>query len=156
MRPVLGVAVQAGGAEADEAAGGDGVVAARGGEALRDARGGGLRDADDGGQDAELLVHDGAAHAAEELGDVVVVVPFGAWAVAEDGVEVLLQAALGGRVHGEEDAGEVDCVGGGFVAGEDEDEGVAEDFVFGQDGLGRVGVAGLFLVRGWGVWRGVG
>ena len=52
-----------------------------------------------------------------------------------------MEAPLGARVHGELEQGKVECVGGGFVAGEDEDKGVAEDFVVGEElpaGLGRV------------------
>lgn len=39
----------------------------------------------------------------------------------------MLQPALSGRVEGEKDEQEGDAIGGCFVAGEEEDEGVADD-----------------------------
>ena len=48
-------------------------------------------------------------------------------------------------MHCEEHAGEVDAVGGGLVAGEDEDEGVAEDLFFVESWLGLRWVAGHLL-----------
>ena len=45
----------------------------------------------------------------------------------EEVVEGLLEAALGGEVEGEEDEEEGYAVGGCFVAGEEEDESVAEE-----------------------------
>ena len=118
-----------GGDEVDKHAAGDGAFLAVEHERLRLVREGGFGDVDDGRDESEFFVEDGARHAAEELGQVALVVPLGDGAAVEDGVEVGLEPALDGGVAGEVDEGEVDAVGGGFVPGEDEDEGVAEDFL---------------------------
>ncbi|KAI7288150.1 hypothetical protein KC345_g292 [Hortaea werneckii] len=83
---------------------------------------------------------------AEELRHVLFVVPFGDGLVAEDLVEVLLQASLRGGMYREEEQGEVDGVGGCLVTGEDEDKSVSKDFVVRQElsvrraGAGFLGV----------------
>lgn len=92
----------------------------------------GFGDTGDGGVEAEFFAQNGSGHAGEEFGGVVFVGPFRWGAGAEDGVEVALEVALGGHVHGEEDQTEVNGVCGGFMAGEDEDEGVTEDLGVGH------------------------
>lgn len=62
----------------------------------------------------------------------------------------MLEAALGGKVEGEEDEEEGYAVGGCFVAGEEEDECVAEDL----GGTDRGGYFGGIVVRGKGVTGG--
>lgn len=59
----------------------------------------------------------------------------------------MLEAALGGEVEGEEDEKEGYAVGGGFVAGEEEDEGVAED-LGGADWGWDLGGIFVVVVRG--------
>ncbi|KAB8346227.1 hypothetical protein FH972_023272 [Carpinus fangiana] len=89
-----------------QGAGGDDDAAAGGeGEGLGGGGGGALGDVDDAADEAQRLVHDGADHVAEELGDVG-----------------LCQV----------DEGVMDEVGRCLVAGEHEDEGVAHDFVVGE------------------------
>jgi len=44
---------------------------------------------------------------------------------ADDGVDVGLHVLLGCEMDGKEEDAEMDAVGGRFVAGEEEDEGVA-------------------------------
>lgn len=58
-----------------------------------------LGDADYGGDEAELFVHDGTGHAAEELGDVLVVVPLTGGPVLEDSIKIGLKMALSSDVH---------------------------------------------------------
>ena len=148
-RPLVRVAVRGGRDELDVGVSGHGALFAVGGEGLGAVGRGAFGDADDGGDEPELLVHDGAGHGGEEFGDVGVVGPLRDGAGAEDGVEVLLEAALGGRVEGEVDEGEVDAVGGCFVACEDEDEGVAQDFAVREGLRCRVGCYVCVLDHGY-------
>ena len=53
-----------------------------------------LGDADYRGDEAELFVHDGASHAAEEFGDVLVVAPLTRRPTLEDFIKVGLKMAL--------------------------------------------------------------
>ena len=140
------VAVDGRGHELDVGVCGDDAGFARDVEWLWGVFRGAFWEADNGGDEAEFFVHDGAGHAVEEFRRVCVIVPCVWGAGAEDGVKGALEAALGGEIDGEEDEDEVDAVGGGFVAGEDEDEGVAKDFGVGEGlggGLGR-GFEGVF------------
>ena len=134
--PLVWVAVRGCGDEDGVGVFGDGAFLAVYDERLRGSFGGRFGDADYGGDEAEFFVHDGTGHAAEEFGDVSVVVPLAGGPALEDFVEVGLKMALSGNVHGKECEAEVDGVGCGFVACEDEYEGVAENILFGQGLLG--------------------
>ena len=68
-------------------------------ERLRGPFGSGLGDADHGGDEAELFVHDGTGHAAEELGNVLVVVPLTGGTALEDLIKIGLKMALSSDVH---------------------------------------------------------
>ena len=59
----------------------------------------GLGDADHGGDEAELFVHDGTGHAAEELGNVLVVVPLTGGPALEDFIKIGLKMALSSDVY---------------------------------------------------------
>lgn len=137
------VPMDADGDEIDQRIGRDGdLFAVPKGQRLSLVLGRGFGNADDGRNEPQLFGQDGTGHAAEEFRQVAVVVPLAGRFPGEDLVEVGLEGALGGGVEGEEEDGEMDGVGGRFMAGEDEDKGVAHDFVVGQELFGGSGAFG--------------
>ena len=59
----------------------------------------GLGNADYGGDEADLFVHDSTGHAAEEFGEVLVVVPLTGRPALEDFIKIGLKMALSSDVH---------------------------------------------------------
>lgn len=94
--------------------------------------GGRFGDADYRRDEAKFFVHDGTGHAAEEFGYVLVVVPLAGGPALEDFVKVGLEMTLSRDVHSKQCEAEVDGVGCGFMACEDENEGVTENLLVAQ------------------------
>ena len=128
-RPEMRIAVRGRGEDADVCVGWNRAFLAVDDKLLRFIRRA-LWDDDYWRDKAQLFAQHGASHAIEKARHVTLVVPVLDWAVLEDVVEVGLEFALDVGMEGEVDEGKVDGVGGCFVAGEDEDEGVAEDVGF--------------------------
>jgi len=80
--------------------------------------------------ETQLLVDYCSGHGVEEARHVIVVRPLGSGLRANDGIDVGLEMTLFGEVNGEEDNAVVDAVCCCFVPGEEEDEGVTENFSF--------------------------
>ena len=87
-RPLIGIAVSSWGDEYDVGVFRDGVFLSLYDERLREPFWAGLRDADYGGDEAEFFVHDGTGHAAEEFGDILVVVPLAGGPALQDFIKI--------------------------------------------------------------------
>ena len=99
-RPLIWVAVGGCGDDCEEGVFRHGAFLSVDDEGLWGAFGSVLGDVDYGGDEAEFFVHDGTGHAAEEFGDVLVVVPLTGGAALEDFVKIGLKIALSCDIHG--------------------------------------------------------
>ena len=97
-RPLVWVAVGGCCIECDEGVFGHSAFLSVYHERLRGFFCSGLGDADHGGNEAELFVHDGTSHAAEEFGNVLVIVPLTGGPALEDLIKVGLKMALSSDV----------------------------------------------------------
>lgn len=99
-RPLVWVAVGGCGDECDVGIFRHGAFLSVYDERLRGPFWSGLGDTDYGGDESELFVHDGTGHAAEEFGNVLVVVPLTGGPALEDLIKIGLKMALSSDVYG--------------------------------------------------------